>query len=156
MGKFNSRFNAVKHGLASKKMVLIPGDSDAIYRTLLLRMMFEYDPQTASQRQLVEQLANRFFALRRVPTFEAGVFYVRMCELNIGETPEWDDEIPAVRAAKECFLYGLMLIREAQTGNVLATLNRYETHLLNSIKKIQKMLEESGCTAKALEQTTGA
>lgn len=118
MGKFISRFNALKHGLASQKMVTIPGESNEVYLEHLVDVMFEYDPQTAYQRQLVEQLANRLWALRRVPAFEAGLFTVRHCEVQMkrGEMPESvDHEDKEVRATWECFLYGLTFIRDAET-----------------------------------------
>jgi hypothetical protein len=136
-------------------MVTILGESDDAYLELLVNVMFEYDPQTAVQRQLVEQLVNDLWRRRRVAAFEAGVFSVRYCEVRAkcGETPEsgddqdQDDQDQQVRATEECLLYGLTFIREAETGDVLAKLSRYETSLMNSIKKTVKMLEESGCTA---------
>jgi hypothetical protein len=36
-----------------------------------------------------------------------------------------------------------------ETDDVLGKLSRYETTLVNSIKKIVKLLEESRCTAKS-------
>jgi hypothetical protein len=41
MGKFISRFNAVKHGLASQKMVTLVGESNDAYLELLVKVMFE-------------------------------------------------------------------------------------------------------------------
>lgn len=100
----------------------------------------------------MEQLANRLWALRRVPAFEAGLFTVRQCEVQMkyGEMPESvDHEDKEVRATWECFLYGLTFIRDAEVGDVLGKISRYETTLVNSIKKLVKLLEESGCTAKS-------
>ena len=151
MGKLISRFNALQHGLASQKMVTTPGESNDAYLELLMNVMFDYDPQTAYQRQLVEHLANLLWRLRRAAAFEAGVFYVRYCEVHMecGERPESrDDEDQEVRATEESLLYGLTFIREAETGDALGKLGRYETILVNSVKKTVKMLQESGCTAK--------
>jgi hypothetical protein len=149
-GKLISRFNALKRGLSSQKKVTIPGESLDAYIELIRDLMFEYDPQTALQRQLVEQLAFDLLRLRRVAAFEAGVFHVPICEIRAkwGETTEspFDDD-PSFPATEECILSGLTFVRAAE-GDVLGKLSRHETHLLNSIKKIQKMLEESGCTAK--------
>ena len=150
MGKFTSRFNALKHGLASQKIVTIPGESYDAYCELLMNIMFEYDPQTAYQRQLVEQLANDLWRRRRIPAFDAGVFYVRFCEAHTkcGDTPESvDQEDPEVRAYQESLLYGLAFIGEAEKGDVIGKLSRYEASLMNSIKRTVKMLEEAGCTA---------
>ena len=150
MGKFTSRFNALKHGLASQKMVTIVGESNDAYLEHFVKVMFEYDPQTACQRQLVEQLTILLWRLRRAAAFEAGVFNVRYCEARVkwGETPEsGDDEEQEVRATEECLLYGLTFIREAEAGDVLTKLSRHETYLMNLIKKTVNMLEESGCTA---------
>ena len=70
--------------------------------------------------------------------------------MKCGETPEsGDDEDKEVRATFECLLYGLTFIRDAETGDVLGKISRYETTLVNSIKKIVKLLEESGCIAKS-------
>jgi hypothetical protein len=155
MGKFTSRFNALKHGFASQKMVTIVGESNDAYLELFVNVMFEYDPQTTFQRQLVEDLAILLWRKRRCAALEAGVFNARYCEVRAKsrETPEsgddqdQDDQDQQVRATEECLLYGLTFIREAETGDVLAKLSRYETSLMNSIKKTVKMLEESGCTA---------
>jgi hypothetical protein len=155
MGKLILRFNALKHGLTSQKMVTIPGESIDAYLEHLVEVTFEYDPQTAYQRQLVEQLANRLWGLRRVPAFEAGLFTVRYYETQMicGETPksgdggDKDDEDKEVRATGESCMYGLALAR--METSELGKLSRHETTVLNSIKKMVKLLEESGCTAKS-------
>lgn len=148
MGKFTSRFNALKNGLASQKMVTMLGESNDAYLEHFVQVMFEYDPQTAEQRQLVEHLANNLWRLRRVASFEAGVFNIRYCEARKqwGETLEDADQ--EVRATEECLLYGVTFIREAAKGDALGKLSRHETSILNSINKTVKMLKELGCTAK--------
>jgi hypothetical protein len=149
-GKLRSSMNALKHGLTSQRKITIWGESDVYYYKLLSELMLEYDPQTAFQTQLVEHLASNLWRLHRGAAFEAGIFDIRCAEVwrdsvKLGSKLETDGD-----EAQECAnsgLLGMTFLREAQAGDALSKLSRYETTLMNNVRKIRQLLEEEGCRA---------
>ncbi|HTS50894.1 MAG TPA: hypothetical protein VMH05_23270 [Bryobacteraceae bacterium] len=71
-GKQRSSLNALRHGLTSQTAVL-PSEDPAAYQLHCDQFRAEYDPQTPSERQLVQELADTAWRLNRVPLLEAGL-----------------------------------------------------------------------------------
>jgi hypothetical protein len=86
--------NALKHGLSAKKIVI--GDEDPReFEALRAALEREWQPETASQSELVEQLAGIFWRIRRVPAIEAAIVNSREEEAYCGvysevEKNTWD------------------------------------------------------------------
>jgi hypothetical protein len=76
MGKRRSRMNALQHGLAAE--VLVPSLEDADeYRTFCSLIAGDFDPQSATEQQLIARLASLLWRLRRVALIETGLFEIQ-------------------------------------------------------------------------------
>ena len=71
-GKDRSRFNATKHALTAK-LVVLPYEDLAAYEALHSALMDEYDPQSPSEAFLVDQLAQSWWRLNRSRRYETGM-----------------------------------------------------------------------------------
>lgn len=69
-GKLRSAQNALTHGLTSRAPV-IPGEDREAYRTHCEQFRAEYRPQTPTEAELVQDLADTAWRLHRVPRLEA-------------------------------------------------------------------------------------
>ena len=63
-GKAASSQNALRHGLAAGRL-LIPGEDPAEWQTLLADLTGEWEPTTATERILVEDMARHHWLLER-------------------------------------------------------------------------------------------
>ena len=68
-GKQNSRYNALRHGLTSQ-MVVMPTEDPQIYERHLKSFTDEYQPQGATEANLVQALADTAWRLNRVTAIE--------------------------------------------------------------------------------------
>ena len=68
-GKQTSRFNALRHGLTSQ-MVVMPTEDPQIYERHLKSFTDEYQPQGATEANLVQALADTAWRLNRVTAIE--------------------------------------------------------------------------------------
>jgi len=76
LGKSRSKMNALKHGFSAKKVVI--GDEDPREFDALRAMLeCDFQPETALERELVDQLAGSLWRLRRVPAIEAAIVKAR-------------------------------------------------------------------------------
>src|SRR5262245_11066108 len=72
LGKSRSKMNALKHGLSAKKIVI--GDEDPKkFEALRAALERDWQPETAFESELVDQLAGLFWRMRRVPAIEAAI-----------------------------------------------------------------------------------
>jgi hypothetical protein len=72
-GKQRSSLNALRHGLTAQTAVL-PSEDPAAFQRHLQQFLDEYRPATATETQLVHELANTAWRLNRVPLLEAELF----------------------------------------------------------------------------------
>jgi len=76
LGKSRSKMNALKHGLSAKKIVI--GDEDPKeFEALRAALERDWQPETAFESELVDQLAGSLWRLRRVPAIEAAIVKAR-------------------------------------------------------------------------------
>src|SRR5215470_15824011 len=76
LGKSRSKMNALKHGLSAKKIVI--GDEDPKeFEALRAALERDWQPETAFESELVDQLAGSLWRLRRVPAIEAAIVRAR-------------------------------------------------------------------------------
>lgn len=70
VGTENTRFNALRHGVLSRYIVL-PWENAEEYRALVSRLAAEHAPQGPTEEHLVEELAGIFWRKRRLRLAEA-------------------------------------------------------------------------------------
>jgi hypothetical protein len=69
-GKHHSSLNALRHGLTAQTVVL-PSEDPAAYETHRRQFLDEYQPATATETQLVQELIDTSWRLNRIPLLEA-------------------------------------------------------------------------------------
>jgi hypothetical protein len=69
-GKQRSSLNALRHGLTAQTAVLPTEDPEA-YQRHIQQFLDEYKPATATETQLVHEIANAAWRLNRIPFLEA-------------------------------------------------------------------------------------
>ena len=69
-GKQRSSLNALRHGLTAQTAVL-PTEDPEIYQRHIQQFLDEYQPATATETQLVHEIANTAWRLNRIPFLEA-------------------------------------------------------------------------------------
>src|SRR5579863_649450 len=69
-GKQRSSLNAIRHGLTAASPVL-PSEDSAAYEQHHRQLFDEYQPATATETQLVNELVDTSWRLNRVPLLEA-------------------------------------------------------------------------------------
>jgi hypothetical protein len=93
-GKQRSSRNAFKSGIFAK-VVVIPGESSAQYRSLLQKFREDWQPVGASEEFLVETITNIIWRLRRLYAAESA-------EIRRGrEFVEWDERNRQAEEAEE-------------------------------------------------------
>lgn len=68
-GKRRVALNALRHGLTSQAAVL-PSEDPAAYQKHAQEFLNEYQPQDATERQLVQELIDTSWRLNRIPSIE--------------------------------------------------------------------------------------
>jgi hypothetical protein len=72
-GKQRSSLNALRHGLTARTAVL-PTDDPEAYQRHIQQFLDEYAPATATETQLVHEIANAAWRLNRIPLLESELF----------------------------------------------------------------------------------
>ena len=72
-GKQQSRYNATRHGLSGKQVV-VDGEDPKRYEALLRDLIDAYQPANAAEAILVEEIAQNFWRLQRARAIEAENF----------------------------------------------------------------------------------
>ncbi len=158
VGKSRSRLNARKHGLTSK-MLIIVGECADEFDELRAELLEQFDPQSAFECELVERVAGLLWRLRRMPFFEAAILDARQATVTqdmridaafqprreyAQEEGEGDnDEDDETSDLQHSIYIGRSLIKDGRSGDVLGKLSRYETTLMNNLRKTLQMLEEA-------------
>ena len=100
-GKQRSSQNALRHGLTACTAVL-PSEDQTAYESHCRKFENEYQPATATETQLVRELADTSWRLNRIPILEAAL---------IAEGPTPESLVPALAALG---LHGSRLSRQFQ------------------------------------------
>lgn len=72
-GKHRSSMNALRHGLTSQQLVILPDENKDDYDRILEAFRAEYDPQGATELHLTQSLIDLAWRLRRVVTLETNL-----------------------------------------------------------------------------------
>jgi hypothetical protein len=75
-GKWQSRRNALRHGLTAETVIDRLEDSED-YRAFEAAVIADYDARTAVERELVLRLASLLWRLRRIISIETGLFAIQ-------------------------------------------------------------------------------
>ena len=88
-GKQRSSQNALRHGLTARTAVL-PSEDPAAYQRHCRQFTDEYKPATATETQLVQQLADTSWRINRIPLLEADVLARAQSPAPSPEPPAFD------------------------------------------------------------------
>ena len=92
-GKHASRFNALKHGLRARE-VIVPGEEDpAEFEALLRELRDDWGPEGHTELLLVEQIGVVEWRLRRVHRAELGEIRNQMASRIASEASKVEEEI---------------------------------------------------------------
>ena len=80
-GKQAIRGNAIRHGLATRIHVVLPGEDQGFYNELLESLQTEYAPATAQEEILVHQVTENYWRLIRARNMESGS--LKVCAENL-------------------------------------------------------------------------
>jgi hypothetical protein len=100
-GKRRSSQNALRHGLTSRTAVLASEDQ-AAYESHCRKFADEYQPANATETELVQELADSSWRLRRIPLLESDLF---------SQVPSPESLVPALASLG---LHGTRLARQFQ------------------------------------------
>jgi hypothetical protein len=111
-GKHRSSLNALRHGLTAQTAVL-PTEDLAAYQQHVQQFLAEYQPATATEKQLTHELANTAWRLNRIPLLEADLL-TRAANPPTEEAAIAFDIVDAHRALATLGLHGQRLSRQFQ------------------------------------------
>ncbi|HTS48805.1 MAG TPA: hypothetical protein VMH05_12730 [Bryobacteraceae bacterium] len=111
-GKQRASLNALRHGLTSQT-ALLPSEDQAAYQEHCRKFSDEYRPQTATETQLTQELADTAWRLNRVPALEAQLLH-RAANPATEEAAIAFDIVDAHRAIATLGLHSARLSRQFQ------------------------------------------
>ena len=119
-GKEAIRQNAIRHGLAAKRHIVLRGEDQSFYDEVLNALLDDYAPANTQEEMLVHQIAEHHWRLLRARKMETGGFEVNLTDVaeKTGDAP--DDMDPLDHAAA---LAGAL----ALCDRTLSKVHRYET-----------------------------
>jgi hypothetical protein len=91
-GKAAVARNRLTHGLASSRFFLLPGEDQAEFESLRAALQQEFQPATATERFLVQQMLHAQWKLQRILRMEAGLLSGLPVE-EVFETPPAADAL---------------------------------------------------------------
>jgi hypothetical protein len=132
-GKAKSRRNGLQHGLTAKTCMLADEDPDALV-DLLEEIREKFNPQDTDEDFLIERMAKARFKYNRIMPIEAAIFNLR---LIVDKAPD-----PLMEAQGASCQRAWAYMRDANGGNALSKLARYETSLLREYDRSREELEK--------------
>lgn len=166
-GKARSRQNAVRHGLTAET-VITTLENAADYQIFEATICAEYQPRTATTRELVARLASVLWRLRRSTSIETGLLQIQAELMRSREAfplrrnaqqPEWYDELDVAQSrnapllapgkidgaaeqgadTSQALAYCFLQASRLQYG-AFDTLTRYETALWRQVAQLLYLL----------------
>ena len=132
-GKDKSRRNGLQHGLTAKTCMLEDEDPEALV-DLLNEIREKFNPQDTDEEFLIERMAKARCKYNRIMPLEAAIYNLR---LSVDRTPKEITEALGVNGQR-AWAY----MRDANGGNALSKLARYETSLLREYDRSRQELEK--------------
>jgi hypothetical protein len=132
-GKAKSRRNALQHGLTAKTCMLADEDPNDLL-DMIAEISEKFDPQDTDEDFLIERMAKARLRYNRIMPLEASIFNLR---LVVDKAPD-----PLVEAQGLSCQRAWAYMRDANGGNALSKLSRYETALLREYDRSRHELEK--------------
>jgi hypothetical protein len=132
-GKAKSRRNGLQHGLTAKTCMLADEEPDGLL-DLLAEIREKFDPQDTDEDFLIERMAKARFKYNRIMPIEAAIYNLR---LSVDQAPKEITEAHGENGQR-----GWAYMRDANGGNALSKLARYETSLLREYDRSRQELEK--------------
>ena len=100
-GKARSAMNALRHGLTALSPVLPSEDLDA-YNRHVQEFVNDYQPTTATERQLTRELADTAWRINRLPALEASIFAIEAPAGSVNtDVPDLESCLAVTEALRE-------------------------------------------------------
>ena len=126
-GKTRSSQNALRHGFASKQIVLNTED-EAAFQALHAQFLDEYQPSGPTECMLVDEVAVAAWRLRRMQSLETVLLDVRF----VLEPGFWDPETRKKFDPQDPSWTRFRQVEAFREGDALERLSRYETRARRS------------------------
>ena len=132
-GKAAVHYDAMKHGLLSEDVVLLPREDEAALRELGELLREELQPVGELENLLVDRISAAHWRLRRLGRVEAGLFVNQGSAFRTPQAERVDniDEL------------GLSFLRDSGEANAFSKLSRYETtierNLYRALHELQRL-----------------
>lgn len=137
-GKQAIKGNAIRHGLAARVHIVLPGEDPNFFQEILESLRLEYAPSTAQQELLVHQVVESYWRIIRARNMESGSFFEVEADFarqyGVKSNPAGDLN----RAAQLAMAF-------SKNGKLFDKISRYETtaersyyRAIHELQKIQK------------------
>ena len=137
-GKQAVRGNAIRHGLAARVHIVLPGEDQNFYNEILESLRAEYAPSTTQEELLVHQIVESYWRLIRARNMESGSFLEVEADFarqyGVKSNPAGD----LTRAAQLAMAF-------SKNGKLFDKISRYETtaersyyRAIRELQRIQK------------------
>lgn len=140
-GKAKSSQNAMKHGLRAQATVL-PDENLEDFQFLVSGLEDQFQPQTALEWNLLRQLADAEWRMRRVSCIEAAVFAAKLHETK-RYYDNFPERLPEDGTEARIILIGEAAASDAGAGDTLSKLSRYEARLSHRYFKALEHLQRA-------------
>ena len=137
-GKQAVRGNAIRHGLAARVHVVLPGEDQNFFNEILESLRAEYAPSTTQQELLVHQIVENYWRLIRARNMESG----SLLEVEADFARQYGVESNPADDLTRGAQLGLAF---SNNGKMFDKLSRYETaaersyyRAIHELQRIQK------------------
>jgi hypothetical protein len=155
-GKAISSQNGLTHGLTSRKCPILPGENEEEYRELQDALTRDLKPRGAMQRELVTDLVQTRWKIRRIPAIEAELMWREQEEVvERHDTAKWRKDVPKDSEPDLCPIKVLATQFLYERGTAFDRVDLYrqrlerQTHTI--LRELRKLREETGDEAEAEE-----
>jgi hypothetical protein len=128
-GKQASKYNATRHGLSGKQ-VIVYGEDPAAFERLHQELIASYNPANAAESTLVEEIAQNFWRLQRARRIEAETFNIHS------------------GGADPVITYGCAIDRFEQIRRYMTSIERAYHRAIVQLEKTQSIRVKSSAPAK--------
>ena len=136
-GKTRCKYNATKHGLACKTVVVLPGESVEEFRTLHQQFQDSVGPENGLEAALVRKLANSYWKGQRKDEIEAGLLRMEMLKERLSIQQACNEAGQSTGHVTPGEYLGLSFLRNS---NSIAKFLRYATTIDREFNKTMDQL----------------
>jgi hypothetical protein len=122
-------------------VTVLPDENLDDFEFLVSGLEDQFQPQTALEWNLLRQLADAEWRMRRVPSLEAALFAAKLHE-TVRYYSHFPEHLPEDDAEADLVLIGAAAERDASNGDTLSKLSRYEARLSHRYFKALEHLQK--------------